>query len=60
MRKTMIAGCIGVIMAVAAGRAGAQVAGSRAFGVPAEEITTLTHGVSAKKQILDKAGIARA
>ncbi len=54
MRKTLIAGCMGVIMAVAAGQIGAQVAGSRTLGVPATEITTLTHGWSAKKKIIDK------
>jgi sporulation protein YlmC with PRC-barrel domain len=53
MRKTVIAGLIGVIM-VAAVNVAAQVAGSTTIGVPATELTTLTKGWSAKKQILDK------
>jgi sporulation protein YlmC with PRC-barrel domain len=53
MRKTVIAGLIGVIM-VAAVNVAAQVAGSTTIGVPATEVTTLTKGWSAKKQILDK------
>ena len=55
MRKTMVAGFMGVMMAVAAGLEMAEVAGSRTLGVPSPEIITLTHGWSAKKQILDKA-----
>jgi sporulation protein YlmC with PRC-barrel domain len=54
MRKTVVAGLLGVIMAVAAGKVTAQVAGSTTIGVPATEITTLTKGWSAKKQILGK------
>jgi sporulation protein YlmC with PRC-barrel domain len=54
MGKTVIAGLTGVIMAVAAGNVAAQVAGSTTIGVPATELTTLTKGWSAKKQILDK------
>jgi sporulation protein YlmC with PRC-barrel domain len=53
MRKTVIAGLIGVIM-VAAVNVAAQVAGSTTIGMPATEVTTLTKGWSAKKQILDK------
>jgi sporulation protein YlmC with PRC-barrel domain len=56
MRKTVVAGLMGVIMAVAAGNVAAQVAGSTTtLGVAAREVTTLTKGWSAKKQILDKA-----
>lgn len=54
MRKTVVAGLLGVMMAVTAVKVAAQVAGSTTIGVPATEITTLTHGWSAKKQILDK------
>ena len=54
MRKTVVAGLMSVLMAVAAGNVAAQVAGSTTIGVPATEITTLTKGWSAKKQILDK------
>lgn len=54
MRKTVVAGLMGVMMAVAAGYVAAQVAGSTTIGVPATEITTIAHGWSAKKQILDK------
>ena len=56
MRKTVVAGLMGVMMAVAAGNVVAQVAGSTTttIGVPAPEMTTLTKGWSAKKQILDK------
>src|SRR5713101_6803945 len=54
LRKTVVAGLMGVMMAVAAGNVAAQVAGSTTIGVPATEITTLAHGWSAKKQILDK------
>jgi sporulation protein YlmC with PRC-barrel domain len=54
MRKTVVAGLIGVMMAVAAGNVTAQVAGSTTLGVPASEITTITKGWSAKKQILGK------
>ena len=54
MRKTVVAGLMGVMITVAAGNVAAQVAGSTTIGVPATEITTLTKGWSAKKQILDK------
>jgi sporulation protein YlmC with PRC-barrel domain len=54
MRKTVVAGLVGVMIAVAAGNGAAQVAGSTSIGVPATEITTLTKGWSAKKQILGK------
>jgi hypothetical protein len=54
MRKTLVAGLMGMIMAVAAGPVAAQVAGSTTIGVPATELTTLAKGWSAKKQILDK------
>jgi sporulation protein YlmC with PRC-barrel domain len=54
MRKTIVAGLMGVMVAVAAGHVAAQVAGSTTIGVPATEMTTLTKGWSAKKQILDK------
>jgi sporulation protein YlmC with PRC-barrel domain len=54
MRKTIVAGLMGVMMAVAAGNVAAQVAGSTTIGVPATEMTILTKGWSAKKQILDK------
>jgi hypothetical protein len=54
MHKTVVAGLLGVMMAVAVGNGAAQVAGSTTVGVPATEITTLTKGWSAKKQILDK------
>jgi sporulation protein YlmC with PRC-barrel domain len=54
MRKTIVAGLLGVMMTVAAVKVAAQVAGSTTIGVPATEITTLTHGWSAKKQILGK------
>jgi hypothetical protein len=49
-----MAGLIGVMMAVATVNVAAQVAGTTTIGVPATEITTLTHGWSAKKQILGK------
>jgi sporulation protein YlmC with PRC-barrel domain len=54
MRKTVVAGFLSVMMAVAAVKVAAQVAGSTTLGVPASEITTLTKGWSAKKQILGK------
>lgn len=54
MRKTVVVGLMGVIMAVVAGNVAAQVAGSTTIGVPATEITTLTKGWSAKNQILGK------
>jgi sporulation protein YlmC with PRC-barrel domain len=56
MRKKVVAGLMGVVMAVAAGNVAAQVAGSTTttIGVPATEMTTLTKDWSAKKQILDK------
>jgi hypothetical protein len=49
-----VAGLLGVMMAVAAVNVAAQVAGTTTLGVPATEITTLTRGWSAKKQILGK------
>jgi sporulation protein YlmC with PRC-barrel domain len=45
---------MGLLMAVAAVNVTAQVVGQTTLGVPATEITTLTRGWSAKKQILDK------
>ena len=54
MRKTVVAGLMGVMMAVAAANVGGQVAGTTTLGVPATEITTLARGWSAKKQILGK------
>jgi hypothetical protein len=54
MRKTVVAGLMGVMMVVAAANVAGQVSGSTTIGVPATEITTLTHGWSAKKQILSK------
>jgi sporulation protein YlmC with PRC-barrel domain len=54
MRKTVVAGLMGVMMTVAAGNVTAQVAGSTTIGIPATEITTLTKGWSAKQQILGK------
>jgi len=54
MRKTIVAGLMGVLLAVAAGNVAAQVAGSTTIGAPATEITTLTKGWSAKNQILGK------
>ena len=54
MRKTVAAGLVGVMMAVAAANVAGHVAGSTTIGVPASEITTLTHGWTAKKQILGK------
>jgi hypothetical protein len=54
MRKTVVAGFMGVMMGVAAANVAGQVAGSTTIGVPATEITTLTHGWSATKQILGK------
>lgn len=54
MRKTVVAGLMGVLMTVAAVQVAAQVAGSTTIGVSAPEITTLAHGWSANKQILGK------
>jgi hypothetical protein len=54
MRNTVVAGLMSVMMAVAAVNVAAQVAGSTTLGVSATEHTTLTHGWSAKKQILGK------
>jgi len=54
MRNTIIAGLIGVMMAVAAVGVAAQVAGSTTTGVTVEEIKTIALGWSAKKQILGK------
>jgi sporulation protein YlmC with PRC-barrel domain len=54
MRNTVIAGLIGVMMAVAAVDVAAQVAGSTTTGVTVEELKTIALGWSAKKQILGK------
>jgi sporulation protein YlmC with PRC-barrel domain len=54
MRNVIVAGLMGLLMAVAAVNVAAQVVGQTTLGVPATEITTLTRGWSAKKQILDK------
>jgi sporulation protein YlmC with PRC-barrel domain len=55
MRKTVVTGLLGVMITVAAGNVAATVAGSTTtLGVAATEMTTLTKGWSAKKQILDK------
>jgi hypothetical protein len=54
MRTTVIAGVMSLLMAVAAVNVAAQVAGTTTLGVPATELTTLTRGWSAKKQILVK------
>ena len=54
MRNTIIAGLMGVMMAVAAVDVAAQVAGSTTMGVTVEEIKTIALGWSAKKQILGK------
>lgn len=54
MRNTVIAGLMGVMMAVAAVDVAAQVAGSTTTGVTVEELKTIALGWSAKKQILGK------
>jgi sporulation protein YlmC with PRC-barrel domain len=55
MRKTGVAGLLGVIITVAAGTGAAQVVGSTTtLGAAGREVTTLTKGWSAKKQILDQ------
>jgi len=54
MRNTLVAGLLGVMMAVAAVDVTAQVAGSTTTGVTVEEIKTIALGWSAKKQILGK------
>ena len=54
MRKTIVAGLMGVMMAVAAVHVAAQVAGSTSLGQSTENIKTLARGWSAKKRILDK------
>jgi hypothetical protein len=54
MQKTVVAGVLSVIMAVAAGNVAAQVAGSTTIGVSPDEVKTLARGWSAKKQILGK------
>jgi len=54
MRNTLIAGLMGVMMAVAAVDVAAQVAGSTTTGVTVEELKTIALGWSAKKQILGK------
>jgi hypothetical protein len=42
--QTVVAGLMGVMMAVAAANVAGQVARSTTISVPATEITTLTHG----------------
>jgi sporulation protein YlmC with PRC-barrel domain len=54
MRNTLIAGFMGVMIAVAAVDVAAQVAGSTTTGVTVEELKTIALGWSAKKQILGK------
>jgi sporulation protein YlmC with PRC-barrel domain len=54
MRNTVIAGIMGVMMAVAAVDVAAQVAGSTAPGMSVEELKTIARGWSATKQILGK------
>jgi sporulation protein YlmC with PRC-barrel domain len=54
MRNTIIAGLMGMMMAVAAVDVAAQVAGSTTTGVTVEELKTIALGWSAKKQILGK------
>jgi sporulation protein YlmC with PRC-barrel domain len=54
MRKTIVAGLMGVMMAVAAVHVAAQVAGSTSLSQSTEDIKTLARGWSAKKRILDK------
>jgi sporulation protein YlmC with PRC-barrel domain len=54
MRHTLIAGLMGVMIAVAAVDVAAQVAGSTTTGVTVEELKTIALGWSAKKQILGK------
>jgi sporulation protein YlmC with PRC-barrel domain len=54
MRNTVIAGLMGMMMAVTAVDVAAQVAGSTTTGVTAEELKTIALGWSAKKQILGK------
>ena len=54
MRNTVIAGLMGVMMAVTAMDVAAQVAGSTTPGISVEELKTIALGWSAKKQILDK------
>ena len=54
MRNTIIAGLMGVMMAVAAVDVAAQVAGSTTTGGTVEELKTIALGWSAKKQILGK------
>jgi len=54
MRNTVIAGIMGVMLAVAAVDAAAQVAGSTSPGISVEELKTIARGWSATKQILGK------
>jgi sporulation protein YlmC with PRC-barrel domain len=54
MRNTVIAGLMGIMMAVTAVDVAAQVAGSTTTGVTVEELKTIALGWSAKKQILGK------
>jgi sporulation protein YlmC with PRC-barrel domain len=54
MRNTVIAGLMGMMMAVTAVDVAAQVAGSTTTGVTVDELKTIALGWSAKKQILSK------
>jgi hypothetical protein len=54
MHTTVVAGVLSILIAVAAGPVGAQVAGSTTSGVSPDEVKTLARGWSAKKQILGK------
>jgi sporulation protein YlmC with PRC-barrel domain len=54
MRNTVIAGLMGMMMAVTAVDVAAQVAGSTTTGVTVEELKTIARGWSARKQILGK------
>lgn len=54
MQKTVVAGVLSVMMAVAAGNVAAQVAGSTTIGVSPDEVKTLACGWSATKQIFGK------
>jgi sporulation protein YlmC with PRC-barrel domain len=53
-RNTVIAGLMGMMMAVTAVDVAAQVAGSTTTGVTVEDLKTIALGWSAKKQILGK------
>jgi sporulation protein YlmC with PRC-barrel domain len=54
MHKTVVAGVLSLLMAIAAAYVAAQVAGSTTIGVSPDEVKTLARGWSAKKQILGK------